>query len=151
MDLFLDRIDATGAPLSIPDPQTALRDGEALHRGFRPYIPGDYAAYLDSMAAEGARITQLVDEDEVRALAVWRTYLTTYAARRMEIDDLVTAETHRSKGYGATLLQALESRARALSCKAVLLTSATKRVEAHRFYLRERYTICAFQFLKVMG
>lgn len=147
---FLHRIDAAGNPLDIAeaDVETALRQGEALHREFRPHIDGDYAGTLRRMAAEGVGVVQLFDEGEVRAIAVWRTFLTTYAGRRMEVDDLVTAEGQRSKGYGATVLKALEAEARAKSCHAVMLNSATARVDAHRFYLRERYTIGAFQFVK---
>ena len=103
------------------------------------------------MAEEGAGITQLMDENEVRAIAIWRTFLTTYCGRRFEIDDLVTAEGHRSKGYGATLIKALEAKAHSLSCNEVMLTSATWRVDAHRFYFRERYAIEAFLFVKRLG
>jgi len=151
MDLsFVDRIDAAGIRLLIPESGlgAALRQGEALHREFRPNMKDDYVAYLQRMAAEGAGIMQLVDDDEVRAIAIWRTFLTTYCGRRFEIDDLVTAEGQRSRGYGATLIRALEAKAHTLSCQTVMLTSATWRVHAHRFYLRERYTIDAFLFAK---
>ena len=73
-----------------------------------------------------AGVIQLVDENEVRAIAVWRTFLATYCGRRFEIDDLVTAEGHRSKGYGATLIKALEAKARSLSCTDVMLTCVTR-------------------------
>lgn len=68
------------------------------------------------MFEEGARLTQLVDQGEVQALAVWRVFHTTYCGRRLEIEDLVTSSSHRSKGYGATLLHWLEGRGRALNC-----------------------------------
>lgn len=151
MDLpFIDRIDVAGSPIPLPQSEieAALRQGEALHRKFRPHIKGDYVAYLQRMAEDGAGIVQLLHENEVRAIAIWRTFLTTYCGRRFEIDDLVTAEGHRSKGYGATLIKALEAKARSLSCNVVMLTSATWRVDAHRFYFRERYAIDAFLFIK---
>lgn len=151
MDLpFVDRIDAAGnaLPLLRSEIESALRQGEAFHRMFRQQIEGDYVAHLRQMAAEGAFLLQLVHENEVRAIAVWRSYLTTYCGRRFEIDDLLTAEGHRSKGYGATMIRALEAKARLLACAAVMLTSATWRVDAHRFYFRERFAINAFQFNK---
>ena len=145
---FIDRIGADGVAMPLADTEAALREGEALHRDFRPHIEGDYASYLQRMAAEGAGLTQLFDVGEVRAIAVWRSYLTTYCGRRFEIDDLVTAEGHRSKGYGATMMRALELRARSLSCNAILLSSATNRTGAHRFYHRERFAIVSFLFAK---
>ena len=145
---FIDRIGADGAAIPLADIDAALREGEALHRAFRPDIKGDYVSYMQQMAAEGAGLTQLFDAGEVRAIAVWRSYLTTYCGRRFEIDDLVTAEGQRSKGYGATMMRALEARARSLSCKAVLLSSATNRTGAHRFYHRERFAIVSFLFAK---
>jgi GNAT superfamily N-acetyltransferase len=148
---MLDRIDTSGASLPLADIDAALRQGEALHRAFRPNMAGDYLAYLRAMADEGAGLVQVFDEGEVRAIAVWRTYLTTYAGRRFEIDDLVTAEGQRSKGYGATLIEALEAKAKALSCDTVTLSSATWRIDAHRFYFRQRYTIASFLFTKPLG
>jgi GNAT superfamily N-acetyltransferase len=148
---FVERIDAAGTSLSLPDSgiEAALRQGEALHRDFQPeHITGDYVAYLRQMAGEGARMIQLVQENDVRAIAIWRTYLTTYCGRRFEIDDLVTAEGHRSKGHGATLIRALDAKARALHCEVLMLSSATRRMDAHRFYFRERFGIVAFLFSK---
>jgi GNAT superfamily N-acetyltransferase len=152
MEDFIHRIDAAGVFIAIPEAErdAALRQGASWLREFRPNITGDYVAHMRHMAREGANITQLVDEGEVRAIAVWRTFLTTYCGRRFEIDDLVTVEDHRSKGYGATLIRALEEKARSLSCDAVMLTSATWRVDAHRFYFRERFTIDAFLFSKTL-
>jgi GNAT superfamily N-acetyltransferase len=123
----ITRINSTGVTLSLLEAElsAALQQGEALHREFRPNISGDYVAYLSQMAGEGAGIVQLVDDGEVRAIAVWRTFLTTYCGRRFEIDDLVTADSQRSKGYGSTLIRALEVQARLLGCDVVMLTSAT--------------------------
>lgn len=145
---LLDRIDAAGVALLTSDVAAALREGEALHRDFRPNIAGDYLTYLERMANDGAGVFQLVHDGDVRAIAVWRTFLTTYCGRRFEIDDLVTSERHRSGGHGATLLKALETKARSLECDEVMLSSATHRQDAHRFYFRERYTIRAFLFTK---
>ena len=49
------------------------------------------------------------------------------------------------------MLAALEAKARALECDAVILASATWRINAHRFYFRERYSIGAFLFDKKLG
>jgi GNAT superfamily N-acetyltransferase len=100
---------------------------------------------------DGAAVIQLMDENEVRSIAIWRSFLTTYCGRRFEIDDLVTAAGHRSKGYGATIVKALEAKARSLSCNEVMLASASWRVDAHRFYFRQRFAIKAFFFIKTVS
>ena len=148
----LERVDASGVPMSIPAEgvlrRGLLQEGEALHRQLRPELARDYPGYLERMFDEGARLTQLVDEGEVRALAVWRVFHTTYCGRRLEIEDLVTTSFHRSNGYAATLLQWLEGRGRALDCTLATLNSATHRADAHRFYFRARYKIIGFHFNK---
>lgn len=149
----LQRIDADGRDIACASPAELdawIAEGEALHRAFRPRLGEDYRGLLETIAGEGGQLTQLVDGGAVRAIALWRAFHTTYCGRRFEIDDLVTDEAHRSRGHGRTLLDWLEARARALGCPTVTLNSATHRVEAHRFYFRQRYVIGAFHFYKLV-
>jgi hypothetical protein len=146
------RIDARGDVLTLPSDcearREALLQSEALHRAFRPNLGADYEKQLEVMFGEGARLLQMFDQGEVRALAVWRTFHTTYCGHRLEIDDLVTDEAHRSKGYGAAILRRLEAIGRERSCPTLTLVSATHRTRAHRFYYREGYAALAFYFSK---
>ena len=144
----VERIDVAGQALPSGDEALFLSQGEALHRAFRPIMGPDYRAHMAAMFAEGAGLIQLFDEGEVRALAVWRAFHTTYCGYRLEIDDLVTDETQRSKGYGATLLAFVEAKARAIGCDTLTLNSGTHRTRAHRFYFREGLHIHAFHFTK---
>ena len=144
--MSVERIDATGRALAGDD--DLLAEGEALHRAFRPNMGADYRAHMTAMFAEGAGLIQLADGDTVRALAVWRAFHTTYCGYRLEIDDLVTDETQRSKGFGATLLAFVEAKARAMGCDTLTLNSGTQRIRAHGFYFREGLHIHAFHFTK---
>ena len=146
--MTIERIDAAGGLLPPGDAAALLGEGETLHRAFRPAMADDYAAHMAEMFAEGARLIQLVDQGAVRALAVWRAFHTTYCGYRLEIDDLVTDETQRSKGYGATLLGFVEAKARAMGCDTLTLNSGTQRTRAHRFYFREGLHIQAFHFTR---
>jgi GNAT superfamily N-acetyltransferase len=145
---MFEMIDARGNALAIPDQRAALARGEALHRELRPLLEVDYVAQIERMFGEGARLVQLVDDGHPRALAVWRLFHTTYCGRRLEVEDLVTAEATRSYGYGKTLVAWLEARARAEGCPTITLHSATHRDRAHRFYFREGFHILAFHFSK---
>lgn len=58
-----------------------------------------------------------------------------------EIGGLVVAESVRGKGIGRELVLAAEHWARAHGMKKVLVRSNAIRAAAHRFYLRENYTM----------
>ena len=149
------RIDfRTADVLTVDEPaarRTLLLQGEALHRQLRPALDADYPAQIERMVGEGARLAQLVDEDEVRAIGLWRVFETTYCGRRLEIEDLVSSEAHRSRGYGAALLRWFDARAIALGCPTTTLHSAVHRDRAHRFYFREGFHIMGFHFSRASG
>ena len=64
------------------------------------------------------------------------------------VDDLVTLPGARSHGHGRTLLDWLEAKAKAEGKVALHLESGTHRIDAHRFYFRQRFHIGSFHFLK---
>jgi GNAT superfamily N-acetyltransferase len=148
----LQRIDASGNVLDVDstheDRRRMLREGEAMHREVRTQIGQDYCALIEVMFAEGMFLTQLVDAGEVRSVALWRAYHTTYDGRRFEVDDLVTRASDRSRGYGAVMLREMANKAASLGCQSIVLNSATYRQRAHKFYFREGFSITAFHFTK---
>ena len=149
------RIDfRTSDVLTVDEPaarRPLLLAGEALHRQLRPALDADYPAQIERMVGEGARLAQLVDEDEVRAIGLWRVFETTYCGRRLEIEDLVSSDAHRSRGYGAALLRWFDARAIELGCPTTTLHSAVHRDRAHRFYFREGFHIMGFHFSRASG
>lgn len=66
--------------------------------------------------------------------------------KHIYVDDLVTAEAHRSRGAGAAMLAWLEDYARAEGCGQLHLDSGVQRFRAHRFYLREGFVIASHHF-----
>lgn len=124
---------------------------EGLHRQLRPQLPEAYRGHLEDMLREGARLTVLFEGEEPRSLAVWRTHLSTYAGRRFHVDDLVTDEHARSRGFGGKLLSWLEGRARELGCDTFALDSGVQRGAAHRFYFRAGLAILSFGFAKPLN
>ena len=135
-----------GAP---PHEKTAYLDwAEPLHRQLRPRIPAPYAAWIGRMLAEGARLATVSEDGAPRALAVWRTYHTTFQGLRFNVDDLVADERRRGEGHGGRLLAWLEERARSLGCDSFSLNSGVQRGPTHRFYFKAGLTIYAFGFSK---
>ena len=62
------------------------------------------------------------------------------------IDDLVTDEAQRSRGYGDHLFDWLVNHAREQGCAVLGLESGVQRFDAHRFYLRKRMRISSYHF-----
>jgi GNAT superfamily N-acetyltransferase len=110
--------------------------------------PALFAAVYDEGHPQGLRYLAAYEDDRCVGVAGWRVVATTAGIRKLYVDDLVTSAAERSHGVGAALLAELEERARAAGCQVLDLDSGTQRVDAHRFYLRERFAITGFHFAR---
>jgi GNAT superfamily N-acetyltransferase len=88
----------------------------------------------------------LKDAGEVKAVAGIRISEWLHGGKYLEIDDLVSKDGERSKGYGGKLFDWIVEHARSESCNHVRLLSGVQRFDAHRFYLRRRMNIEAHYF-----
>ncbi len=66
------------------------------------------------------------------------------------VTSLVVAATHRRHGLGETLIAAATEFAREHRCSGLEVTSAERRVEAHRFYERLGFSRTAFRFFRTL-
>ena len=98
------------------------------------------------MASDGFRLAAVVDGGEVRAVAGYRIMSMLYCGRLLYLDDLVSDERVRSRGYGKRLLDWLKDQGRREGCSELQLISRTVREQAHRFYFREGFGIECFHF-----
>jgi GNAT superfamily N-acetyltransferase len=144
-----DATPAGAAPAGmVPTLAEWLARAEPVHRALRPHLPPDYPSLIRRVLAEGAELALLHEAGAVRALAMFRAYHNTYDGYRFYVDDLVTAEVSRSRGFGAALLRWCEALARARGCDHLALDSGVQRDRAHRLYFREGMAITAFSFRK---
>ena len=127
-----------------------LAAAETVHRTLRPNIPNLYLDYMKRVFSEGAEMVVCVENDGVRALAVYRCYHNTFHGRRFYVDDLVTEEAKRGTGLGSEILQWCEARARLLNCDFFELESGVQRTQAHKFYFRNGRGIFQFGFAKLL-
>ena len=125
-----------------------LIKAEPVHRQLRPMLPADYVVRLRQVFNNGARMMLAVNEEQVVGVAVWRLIENTYEGLRLYVDDLVTDENERSKGFGKLLLQQLEVKARDFGCDVLTLDSGVQRAAAHKFYFREGMHIPSYCFRK---
>lgn len=75
-----------------------------------------------------------LDDNGIKAVGGIRIAEWLYTGKYLEIDDLITTATERSKGYGAKLFDWIADYARKHNCAQVRLVSGTQRIDAHRFY-----------------
>jgi GNAT superfamily N-acetyltransferase len=86
------------------------------------------------------------EDGGVKAIAGFRISENLAWGKFLYVDDLVTAESDRSKGYGARLFEWLVERAREQGCQRLELDSGVQRFAAHRFYFRQRMEIASYHF-----
>jgi GNAT superfamily N-acetyltransferase len=113
----------------------------------RPHLePGPFVDQVARQQAEGYRLAFLEEAGTVQACAGYRIMENLWCGRFLYVDDLVTASSARSRGFGAELFHWLKKQARAADCGRLHLDSGVQRFAAHRFYLRERMDILAHHF-----
>ena len=88
---------------------------------------------------EGYEIITAYEQDDVVACIGFR-FLTTLAwGKILYIDDLITKEKIRGKGYGKILLDHVIQIAREHLCKEVHLDTGYARHAAHKVYLKQGF------------
>lgn len=114
----------------------------------RPHIARE--AFLPQvrrqMSASGFQLVYLADAGGVKAVAGIRTAEWLARGRSLEIEDLVSAASERSKGYGGQLFDWIAGYAKEQRCVEVRLVSHVTRYRAHQFYLRKGMVIDAHFF-----
>lgn len=145
--MSLQFVEVTDAQGQLQEPMW-LAKAEAVHRQLRPKLSAEYTPHMQRVFAGGARLVLAAKDGAVLGLALWRCYENTYNGMQLYVDDLVTEGDSRSEGVGKQLLAWLEAKGKALGAQVLALDSGTQRVDAHRFYLRERMQIVGFHFTK---
>jgi GNAT superfamily N-acetyltransferase len=113
----------------------------------RPHLDeSGFVPRVERQRRRGYQLAYLEDEGEIRTLAGFRVLETLSWGRTLYVDDLITAETARSRGYGATLFRWLIDHARVNDCEQLHLDSGVQRFGAHRFYLNQGMAIFAHHF-----
>ena len=117
----------------------------------RPHVAeAEFVPRLQRQQAQGYHLAYAQDEGAVVAVAGYRVMEVLATGRTMYVDDLVTDETKRSRGYGKAMLDWLQARAREQGCETFSLDSGTQRHEAHAFYFRERMRVTSLHFAKTL-
>lgn len=106
----------------------------------------EFVAQVRRQQREGYQLAYLTDEGRVCAVAGFRLQEMLSPGRHVYVDDLVTDERERSRGYGDALFDWLVAWAREHGCARFALDSGVQRAGAHRFYFRKRMHIAHYHF-----
>jgi GNAT superfamily N-acetyltransferase len=114
--------------------RTHLDESEMVAQILRQQNAGYFLVYCEA-------------EDEIRSVAGFRYSENLAYGKFMYVDDLVTRNEDRSKGFGKLLFDWLVASARAHRCGVVALDSGVQRFGAHRFYLINQMHIVSHHFI----
>ena len=118
----------------------------------RPKIPREaFVNRVQELAAATGLTLAYLDDGGIKAVAGYRISDWLAGGRYLEIEDLVTADGERSRGYGGILFDWVVDLAKRSGCLQVRLLSHVRRVDAHRFYERKGMTREAYYFSMNVG
>lgn len=139
--------------ISTPENDADIAATWEVMRQLRPHLAREeYVPMVRRMMeSDGYRLAALSEDGEVRAVAGYRYMTMLYCGKLLYLDDFVTDERVRSRGYGRSLLDWLKAEGRAAGCAEIQLISRVTREGAHRFYFREGLGIECFQFRAALG
>ena len=113
----------------------------------RPHVSrAEFLPVIRAMQAGGLRLACIRADGRVVAVAGYRLSTNLFYGKHLYVDDLVTADSERSKGYGKELLAWLRAFAVENDCDAFHLDSGVQRKRAHEFYLREGLELSSYHF-----
>lgn len=113
----------------------------------RPHLnKDDFVPTIREMEKGGYRLAYIEAGPNVICVAGYRIAHNLHMGKHLYIDDLVTAESYRSKGYAEKLLSWLKELAIKEGCSYLHLDSGTHRERAHKFYFQQDLTIASFHF-----
>ena len=130
-----------------------IRGCYAVMSELRPHVAAEdfLPRVRRQMEGAGYKLAYLSDGG-VRAVAGFRVSECLAWGKFVYVDDLVSKDGERSKGYGGRLFDWLVEYARGEGCDQFHLDSGVHRFGAHRFYLNRRMFIEAHHFsLKLKG
>jgi GNAT superfamily N-acetyltransferase len=116
--------------------------------GLRPHLSaGAFVSLVRRLGSlTGLELAFLSEQGEIKSVAGYRISEWLAGGKYLEIEDLVSRASERSKGYGGQLFDWLLSLAAQQGCRQVRLVSNVRREDAHRFYVRKGMSLEAYYF-----
>ncbi|WP_394174604.1 GNAT family N-acetyltransferase [Thalassotalea litorea] len=106
-------------------------------------------AMKDQMQS-GYQLGVLIEDNKPVTLAGFNISHKLAWKKHIYLDDLVTDESERGKGYGQKMLNWLQEFALEHGCEQLHLDSGVQRFAAHKLYLNQGYNIASHHFSKML-
>lgn len=113
----------------------------------RPHlVEGEFIDLISKQKAQGYVLAYIEHNGEVAAALGFRISDFLARGKCLYIDDLITCESARKKGFGKALLDWSIDIAKREGCHQVHLDSGHHRYDAHRLYLDQGFHITSHHF-----
>lgn len=134
--------------IAIANAPDEIRRCHSVMRELRPLFqePDQFVERVLRQQKEGYQLAFVDSEGEVCAVAGYRFLESLFSGKFLYVDDLITRESDRSRGFGGQLLDWLVKQAREHGCENLELDSGVQRFDAHRFYFSRRMSISSYHF-----
>lgn len=138
----------TQSQIAIATTDQQVRRCFPVMRELRTHIvdEAEFVVRIQRQQTQGYQLAFLESDSEVRAVAGYRCLESLFSGKNLYVDDLVTRDSDRSRGFGGELIDWLIKEARARGCETLELDSGVQRFDAHRFYFSKRMSISSYHF-----
>jgi GNAT superfamily N-acetyltransferase len=138
----------TNSRIAIAKTPEEIRHCYPAMRELRTHLTSEqeFVGRVQRQQKEGYQLAFLETDGKVCAVAGYRFLESLFSGKNLYVDDLVTRDRDRSRGFGGQLLDWLIEQARANNCETLELDSGVQRFDAHRFYFSKRMSISSYHF-----
>ena len=110
----------------------------------------EYSSELDLMLPHNYGQVGVFENEECIAICGFWIGNKLWCGKYLELDNIVVAESHRSKGAGKLIFDFLAKKADEHNCVMMALDSYTTNYKAHKFFYNEGFAPRGFHFIKIM-
>lgn len=111
-------------------------------------VEEEFISLIKELMETGYQLAFLQKNKRVVCVAGFKVSKNLFLGKNLYVEDLVSDESQRSRGYGKQMMDWLRQYAVESGCQALHLDSGVQRHGAHKFYLNQNMDIVCYHFLE---
>ncbi|MCI0507287.1 MAG: GNAT family N-acetyltransferase [Gammaproteobacteria bacterium] len=111
-------------------------------------VEEEFFSLMKELMDAGYQLAYLEQNKSVVCVAGFKVSKNLFLGKNLYVEDLVSDESQRSRGYGKQMMDWLRQYAIGSGCQALHLDSGVQRHGAHKFYLNQNMDIVCYHFLE---